>query len=107
MPSFKPAYLICGDDHGRIGERRTRLRAMAESESGAGGVELLEGDACTPDAVAAALCAMTFALGRRFVIADGVERWKDADVEVVVDAMKGMDPESLTIAFFGREEGRF
>ena len=23
---------------------------------------------------------MTFALGRRFVIADGVERWKDADV---------------------------
>ena len=53
MPSFRPAYLICGDDHGRIGERRTRLRAMAEAESGAGGVELLEGDACTPDAVAA------------------------------------------------------
>ena len=24
---------------------------------------------------------MTFAIGRRFVIADGVERWKDADVE--------------------------
>ena len=27
MPSFKPAYLIHGDDHGRIGERRARLRA--------------------------------------------------------------------------------
>jgi DNA polymerase III subunit delta len=107
VPSFRPAYLIHGDDHGRIGERRARLRAMAESESGAGGVELLEGDACTPDAVAAALCAMTFALGRRFVIADGVERWKDADVEVVADAMKGLDPESLTVAFFGREEGRY
>ena len=77
------------------------------SETGAGGVELLEGDACTPDAVAAALCAMTFALGRRFVIADGVERWKDADVAVVADAMKGMDPETLTVAFFGREEGRY
>jgi DNA polymerase-3 subunit delta len=107
VPSFRPAYLIHGDDHGRIGERRMRLRAMAESESGAGGVELLEGDACTPEAVAAALCAMTFALGRRFVIADGVERWKDADVPVVAEAMKGMDPDSLTVAFFAREEGRF
>ena len=106
MPSFRPAYLIHGDDHGRIGERRARLRAMAERESGAGGVELLEGDACSPDAVAAALCAMTFALGRRFVIADGVERWKEADVQIVVDAMKGIDPESLTVAFFAREEGR-
>jgi DNA polymerase-3 subunit delta len=106
VPSFRPAYLIHGDDHGRIGERRTRLRAMAEAESGAGGVELLEGDACTPDAVAAATCAMTFALGRRFVIADGVERWKDADVQIVADAMKGMDPETLTVAFFAREEGR-
>ena len=107
MPSFRPAYLILGDDHGRIGERRTRLRSMAETESGAGGVELLEGDACTPDAVAAALFAMTFALGRRFVIADGVERWKEADVQVVADAMKSMDAETLTVAFFGREEGRF
>jgi DNA polymerase-3 subunit delta len=107
VPSFRPAYLIHGDDHGRIGERRARLRAMAESEAGAGGVELLEGDACTPDAVAAALCAMTFALGRRFVIADGVERWKEPDVAVVADAMKGADAESLTVAFFGREEGRY
>jgi DNA polymerase III subunit delta len=106
VPTFRPAYLIHGDDHGRIGERRARLRAMAERESGAGGVELLEGDACTPDAVAAALCAMTFALGRRFVIADGVERWKDADVAVVADAMKGVEPDTLTVAFFAREEGR-
>jgi len=106
VPSFRPAYLIHGDDHGRIGERRTRLRAMAESETGAGGVEVLEGDACTPEAVSAALCAMTFALGRRFVIADGVERWRDADVAVVADAMKSMDPDGLTVAFFAREEGR-
>ena len=68
---------------------------MAESESGAAGVEVLEGDDCTPDAVAAALCAMTFAMGRRFVIADGVERWKDADVAVVADAMKGSTPRPL------------
>ena len=47
---FKPAYLIHGDDHGRIAERRAQLRAVAEAESGPGGVELFEGDACTPDA---------------------------------------------------------
>src|SRR6185437_3415755 len=84
VPAFRTAYLIHGDDHGRIAERRTRLRAMAEAETGSSGVEVFEAEACTPDAVAGALSAMTFALGRRFVIADGVERWKDSDVEPVV-----------------------
>jgi len=69
-------------------------------------VEVLEGDQCTADAVVAALTTMSFALGRRFVIADGVERWKDADVETAAAAMKGMDTEALTLAMFGYEEGR-
>src|SRR5918994_2763405 len=106
MPTFRPAYLIHGDDHGRIAERRQRLRAVAEAESGAGGVELLEGDACTPDAVIASLSTMTFALGRRFVIADGVERWKDAEADTVAAALEHLDGEALTVAFFAREEGR-
>ena len=106
MPAFKPAYLVLGDDHGRIAERRANLRALAEAESGQSGVELFEGDACTAEAVAGALTAMTFALGRRFVIADGVERWKEADVAAVATAMEGGDPESLTVAFFAREDGR-
>jgi DNA polymerase III subunit delta len=106
VPSFTPAYLIHGDDHGRIGERRAKLRAMAEAESGQSGVELFEGDACTGEAVAGALTAMTFALGRRFVIADGVERWKDADVAAVVAVMEGMDTDTLTVAFFAREDAR-
>ena len=107
MATFKPAYLVHGDDHGRIAERRAKLRALAEQESGAGGVEVLEADDCTAENVAAALSAMTFALGRRFVIADGVERWKDADVELVAAAMEGMDGETLTLALFGREEARY
>lgn len=106
MPSFKPAYLIHGDDHGRVGERRARLRAVAEVEAGSSGVELLEGSACTADAVAGALSTMTFALGRRFVIADGVERWKEADAAQVAPLLAGIDPDSLTVAFFAREEGR-
>ena len=106
MPSFKAAYLIHGDDHGRIAERRTRLRAVAEAASGTAGVEVFENEGCTPDAVIGALSAMTFAIGRRFVIADGVERWKDAEAEQVAAALAGVDPESLTVAFFAREEGR-
>ena len=92
MPAFKAAYLIHGDDHGRIAERRTRLRAMAEAEAGTAGVEVFEDDACTPEAVAGALSAMTFAIGRRFVIADGVERWKDAGAEQVAAALAGDRP---------------
>jgi DNA polymerase-3 subunit delta len=106
VAAFKPAYLIHGDDHARIGERRARLRSLAEIESGSSGVEVFEGDACSADAVAAALAAMTFALGRRFVIADGVERWRDGDVAAVASALASSDPETLTVAFFAREDGR-
>jgi DNA polymerase III subunit delta len=105
VPAFKPAYLIHGDDHGRIGERRARLRALAESESGAEGVELLEGDAAMPDAAAAALNTMTFAIGRRFIIVDGVERWKEKELDGLEAALGAIEPET-TIAFFAREEGR-
>jgi DNA polymerase III subunit delta len=105
VPAFKPAYLIHGDDHGRIAERRARLRAVAEAESGAGGIELFEGEAATAEAVAAALSAMTFALGRRFLIVDGVERWKAADVAAIAASLAGL-PEDTTVAFFAREEGR-
>jgi len=106
MAGWKPAYLIHGDAHGRISERRARLRIMAEAESGVEGVEVLEGDAATPEAVAAALNAMTFAIGRRFVIVDGVERWKDADVESQLAAAVSDMPPDTTVAFFAREDGR-
>jgi DNA polymerase-3 subunit delta len=107
VATFRAAYLIHGDDHGRVAERRARLRAMAEAESGSAGVELLEGDACTPGGVISALAVMSFALGRRFVIADGVERWKEADVAPVAAALAALEPDAVTVAFFAREEGRF
>lgn len=106
MPTFKPAYLVAGDDHGRIAERRARLRAIAESESGAEGLEVLEGETSSPAAAAAALCAMTLGGGRRFVIVDGVERWKEDDLEELESVLAQAPPET-TVAFFAREEGRF
>jgi DNA polymerase-3 subunit delta len=106
MATWKPAYLIHGDDHGRIGERRAALRARAEAESGAGGLEVIEGDASTPENVGLALNAMTFAMGRRFVVVDGAERWKQADVDAhVVPALANLAPDT-TVAFFAREDGR-
>jgi DNA polymerase III subunit delta len=105
-PSFRAAYLIHGDDHGRIAERRARLRAMAETAAGTAGVEVYEADQCTTENIAGALSAMTFAMGRRFVIADGVERWKESDVAPVAAALASADPETLTVAFFAREDGR-
>jgi DNA polymerase-3 subunit delta len=105
VPAFKPAYLICGDDHGRIAERRTRLRGLAEAESGTEGLELFEGERSTPDEVAAALSAMTLVLSRRFLIVDGVERWKDKELDELEAALTAIAPDT-TIAFFAREESR-
>jgi DNA polymerase-3 subunit delta len=49
---------------------------------------------------------MTFAVGRRFLIVEGAERYKDAEVErFLVPALAGMAPET-TVAFFAREDGR-
>ena len=106
MPAFKPAYLIHGDDHGRVAERRGRLRALAESESGAGGVEVFAGDTGTPEAVALGLNAMTFAMGRRFLIVEGAERWAEADVKAQLTPVMAAMPPETTVAFFAAEEGR-
>jgi DNA polymerase III subunit delta len=105
VASFKPAYLIHGDEHGRIAERRRRLRELAEEQSGAQGVELFEGDAATPEAVARALDALTFAIGRRFIVVDGVERWTDKQLEPLEAALKAVPPDT-TVAFFAREDSR-
>jgi DNA polymerase III subunit delta len=107
MADLKVAYLIHGDDHGAVAERRAGLRALAEGGEGASAsVELLEGDAATPAGVAQALAAMTLAIGRRVVIVEGVERWRQADVEQhLAPAMREMPPET-TLALFAREEAR-
>jgi DNA polymerase-3 subunit delta len=107
VPSLKPVYLIHGDDHGRIAERRANLRALGEREGGAAGVDVLTGDDSTPEAAAVALATMTFAMGHRVVVVDGVERFGEADVKKhLVPALADIPPDT-TIAFFAREEGRY
>ena len=108
MAELKPAYLIHGDDHGAVAERRAGLRTLGEGAEGGGSVsvELLEGDAATPAGVADALAAMTLAIGRRVIIVEGVERWRQAEVEKqLTPAMAHMPPET-TVALFAREDAR-
>src|SRR4029077_5845338 len=59
----KPAYLIHGDDHGAIAERRAGLRALAEREGAPDSVEALEGESATPAGGAAGLAARAPAVG--------------------------------------------
>jgi DNA polymerase-3 subunit delta len=107
MPELKPAYLVHGDDHGAVAERRAGLRALAEREQGGGAsVEVLEGEPATPAGVAAALAAMTLAVGWRVIIVEGVERWREGDItEHLAPALAAMPPQT-TVALFAREEAR-
>jgi DNA polymerase-3 subunit delta len=107
VPDLKPAYLIHGDDHGAVAERRAGLRALGESQQGGGAsVELLEGEAASPAGVAEALAAMTLSLGRRVIIVEGVERWRQADVESHLTGAMAQMPPDTTLALFAREEAR-
>jgi DNA polymerase-3 subunit delta len=106
MPALKSAYLIHGDDHGAIAERRARLKALAEADGDAGSVEMLVGDAGTPEGVALVLSTMTFAIGRRVIVVDGAERFKEAEAQEHIEPAMAEMPPDTTIAFFAREEGR-
>jgi DNA polymerase-3 subunit delta len=106
MPELKPAYLIHGDDHGAVAERRAGLKALAEQQGDAASVEVLDGEAGAPPGVALALSAMTFAIGRRVIVVDGVERWKQAEVEQHLTPAMAEMPSDTTVALFAREENR-
>src|SRR5262245_15208267 len=107
MAELKPAYLVHGDDHGAIAERRASLRALAEGPGGsAASVEALEGEQGTPGGVASALAAMTLGSDRRVILVDGAERWRQGEVEKdLAPAMSEMPPRT-TLALFAREEAR-
>ena len=80
--------------------------ALALDQSGAGGLESFDASEAGPDEVAAALSAMTFAIGRRFLVVDGCEAWKEKEVEgSLAGALAALD-EQTTVAFFACEDGR-
>ena len=103
MPELAPVYLFAGDDAGKIDAMLARLRARAESEGGPGALESYGADgAPDPDALLGAIPAMSLTATRRFLLADGVERWSATQAKPVAAALESLPPD-LTIVLVARE----
>src|SRR3954462_9208470 len=92
MAGLKPVYLICGDDDPKIDSWRARVRRRAEDENGPGALETFHGQTDKPDVVAAALATLTFATGDRYLLVDGVEAWKAAELDPLERALQEVPP---------------
>jgi len=93
----KPVYLVTGDDHARIDAWRARLRARAEGEGGAVGLESFDARLAAPEDIAAALATLSFAAGRRFLLVDGVETWKAGPLAPLERALGDMPPDTTLV----------
>jgi DNA polymerase III subunit delta len=98
-------YLIAGTDAAKIDSTRARLRARAEREAGADALEVFEpGEGRgMPDheALLAAIPAMSLMDSRRYLLADGVERWRERQLEAVAAAVAELPPD-LTLVLIAR-----
>lgn len=102
---MRALYLIVGTDGAKIDSTRTRLRARAEREAGADALEVFEpGEGKgMPDheALLLAIPAMSLMESRRYLLADGVERWRDRQIEAVAAAVGDLPPD-LTLVLIAR-----
>jgi DNA polymerase-3 subunit delta len=98
-------YLIAGTDQAKIDATRARLRARAEGGGGAGALEVFEPNegrgGPDHDALLAAIPAMSLTETRRYLLADGVDRWRDRQLEAVAAAL-GTLPPDLTVVLIAR-----
>jgi len=104
--ALKPAYLITGTDAAKIETTLARLRARAEAEGGPGALQVVPvrpGGGADPEALVAAMPAMTLIAGRRFLLADGVEHWTAKGSEPVCEALAALPPD-LTVVLVAREQ---
>lgn len=102
---MRALYLIAGTDGAKIDATRGRLRARAEREAGADALEVFEpGEGKgMPDheALLQAIPAMSLMQSRRYLLADGIERWRDRQLEQVA-AVVGKLPPDLTLVLISR-----
>lgn len=100
-------YLIAGTDGAKIDATRARLRARAERDGGAGALEIfdpVEGrGAPDHEALLAAIPAMSLTESRRYLLADGVERWRDKQLDAVAAALGDLPPD-LSVVLIGRDK---
>ncbi len=103
-----PAYLIAGTDAAKLDDAVARLRARAEAAGGPGALESftpVSGSSTGPDpeALIAALPALSLTAERRYLLADGVERWSAKQAGTVAEALTALPPE-VTVVLVAREQ---
>jgi DNA polymerase III subunit delta len=106
MTEIKPAYLIAGTDEAKIDAAIARLRARAEREGGPGSLQSFRSDPGSPpdaDALLAAIPTMSLTAARRYLLADGIERWSAAQSRSVGSALPDLPPD-VTVVLVGREQ---
>jgi DNA polymerase-3 subunit delta len=96
MAEVKPAYLVHGDDDVKLDGWRGRVRTRVAEDQGAD-LEVLRDEKLSGAAVADALGLLTLGVGRRWLVADGVQDWKEKDVTPVAEALKHPDPDTVLI----------
>ena len=98
---MKKAYLIHGTDRAKVDQARNRLRTRALEEVGAAGIEIFEPDEGrgSPDAdgLAVAIGSLSLVPGRRYLLADGIEKWGKRQAATVVDAIGSIDPSTSVV----------
>src|SRR3954454_14566206 len=97
MADLKPAYLLAGDDDERIDAWRARVRKRADEERGPGGLEGFDARTHSPEGVAAALAELSFSTGTRYLLVDGVEAWKAAQLAPLEAALTQLPPETVLV----------
>jgi DNA polymerase III subunit delta len=97
VAELKPAYIVCGDDDAKIDAWRARLRRRAEDERGPGGLEVFDARESEPAEVAAALAALTFDSGTRFLLVDDAGSWKAAELGPLEAVLADMPPETVLV----------
>ena len=97
MPELRPAYLVSGDDDAKIDSWRARVRRRAEEERGPGGLETFDAGSSEPPEVAAALAALSFDPGTRYLLVDHVEAWKPAVPAPLESALAALPPDTVLV----------
>lgn len=101
---LKPAYLFTGSDDSKLSAALSRLRARAEREGGPGALEDYSGaGGALPDAegLIGAMPAISLTAERRYLLAEGVERWKAPQVKAIAVALAN-PYEDVTVVLVAR-----
>jgi DNA polymerase III subunit delta len=105
MAELLPLYLVAGTDGAKIDATRARLRARAERDGGVASLAIFEAEegrgAPDHEALLAAIPAMSLTESRRYLLADGVERWRDRQLDAVAAALGELPPD-LSLVLIAR-----